>query len=380
LITLVIRSGFFTQFDLSIIRKYDIHFLHGAFVGDRRLSDASSFIRDVGSCCSSILFESDTVVVGSREGAINSWSIETGKQILGLELDGPISDLASSGDVLYTACSSNLVAIEISTGEVLWSTQLEGSSDSVAIWDGFIWALSSVYEIDISDYTESTLWKFNSQGDLIERWSFAEKGWHMGVNNGIEIGIGRPSCGIIKVGRDGILNYHSLAVPSPVTIGCDGSETTIFGLSDGSICNSEGDLCGKASGLVTSIISIDDGWASGDRNGRILWGEKEIELDREVLSLGVAPNGVDLWVQTWEDKSRFLSISPRGDYSQIFEHPDRIMVCDFKEEAIVFGDESGRVFLVEERYENRFDQEDMKLGHREEERNLLKERLRRLRE
>ncbi len=348
-------------------------------MGDRRLSDASSFIRDIGSCCSSILFDSGTVIVGSKEGAIKSWSIETGKQILGLDLDGPISDFAVSGEVLFASCSSKLAAINIATGEVLWSSQLEGSSDSVTIWDGFVWALSSVYEIDISDYTESTLWKFNTQGELIERWSFAEKGWHLGVNNGIEIGIGRPSCGFIKVGRDGVLNYHSLAVASPVTIGCDGSETIIFGLSDGSICNSEGDLCGKGSGLVTAIISIDGGWASGDRNGRILWGEKEIELDSEVLSLGVAPNGVDLWVQTWEDKSRFLSISPEGTYSQVFEHLDRIVVCDFKEKAIVFGDEAGRVFLVEERYENRFDRGDVGPGHREEERNLLMERLRRLR-
>ena len=82
-------------------------------MGDRRLSDASSFIRDVGSCCSSILFDSDTVVVGSKEGAIKSWSIETGEQILGLELDGPISDLAVSGEVLYASCSYNLVAIKI---------------------------------------------------------------------------------------------------------------------------------------------------------------------------------------------------------------------------------------------------------------------------
>ena len=51
---------------------------------------------------------------------------------------------------------------------------------------------------------------------------------------------------------------------------------------------------------MTSIISIDDGWASGDRNGRVLWGEEEIELGREILSMGVAPNGVDLWDQTWE--------------------------------------------------------------------------------
>ena len=362
------------------IRKYDIQFLHRAFVGDRSLRDASSLIRDVGGCCSSILFESDTVIVGSKDGAIKSWSIETGKQMLGLELDGPISDLAILGEILYVSCSSILVAVEISTGEVLWSSQLEGSSDSVTIWDGFIWALSSVYEIDISDYTESTLWKFNSRGELIERWSFAEKGWHMGVNNGIEIGIGRPSCGFIRVGGDGILNYHSLAVASPVTIGCDGAETIIFGLSDGSICNSEGDLCGKGSGLVTSIISIDDGWASGDRNGLILWGEEEIELGSEILSMGVAPNGVDLWVQTWEDKSRFLSISPGGAYSQVFEHQDRIVVSDFKEGVLVFGDQLGRVFLVEERYENRFDREDMESGHEEVERNLLMERLRRLRE
>ena len=365
---------------MSIIRKYDIHLLHRAFVGGRSLSDASSFIRDVGSCCSSILFESDTVVVGSKDGAIKSWSIETGEQILGLEFDGPISDLAVSEEVLYAACSSLLVAVEISTGEVLWRSQLEGSSDSVTIWGGFIWALSSVYEIDISDYTESTLWKFNSRGELIERWSFAEKGWHMGVNNGIEIGIGRPSCGFIKVGRDGILNYHSLAVASPVTIGCDGTETIIFGLSDGSICNSEGDLCGKGSGLVTSIISIDDGWASGDQNGRILWGEEEIELGSEILSLGVAPNGVDLWVQTWENKSRIFSISPGGVHSQVLEHPDRIVLCDFKEGGLVFGDQVGRVFLVEERYESRFDQGSMESLQREGKRNLLMERLRRLRE
>lgn len=347
---------------------------------DRRLSDASSFIRDIGSCCSSILFESDIVVVGSKEGAIKSWSIETGEQILGLDLDGPISDLAISGELLFASCSSKLVAINIATREVLWSSQLEGSSDSVTIWNGFVWALSSVYEIDISDYTESTLWKFNTQGELIERWSFAEKGWHLGVNSGIEIGIGRPSCGFIKVGRDGVLNYHSLAVAYPVTIGCDGSETIVYGLSDGSICNSEGDLCGKGSGLLTAIISVDGGWASGDQNGRVLWGEKKIELDSEVLSLGVAPNGFDLWVQTWEDKSRFLSISPDGTYLQVFEHPDRIVVCDFREKAIVFGDEAGRVFLVEERYENRFDQGDVGLGHREGERNLLMERLRKLRE
>ena len=34
-----------------------------------------------------------------------------------------------------------------------------------------------------------------------------------------------------------------------------------------------------------------------------------------------------------------LSISPGGDYSQVFEHPDRIVVSDFKEGGLVFGDQ-----------------------------------------
>ena len=344
----------------------------------RNLGDASSFIRDLGSCCSAILFGSDIVIAGSKEGVIRAWSIETGQLVFELELAGPISDLAISEDILYVSCSSNLVAIAINSGEILWNSSLEGSSDSVVTWNGFIWALSSVYEIDISDYTESTLWKFNDRGSLVERWSFAEKGWHMGVDEGIVIGMGRPSCGFVRVNEDSV-EHLPLAVSSPVTIGCDKSDMTIFGLSDGSICNSKGELCGKVGESITSLICLEDGWACGDRQGLVLRNGTEIDLNREILTLGVGPNGTDLWASVWEDMSSFLSISPDGAHSEIFEHQERIVVCDFGKGGIAFGDLSGRVFLVEERFENRFDQENQHLEVQETERNLLRERLRRLR-
>ena len=97
------------------------------------------------------------------------------------------------------------------------------------------------------------------------------------------------------------------------------------------------------------------------------------------MTLGVGPNGTDLWALVWEDMSSFFSISPDGAHSEIFEHQERIVVCDFGKGGIVFGDLSGRVFLVEERFENRFDQENQHLEGQETERNLLRERLRRLR-
>ena len=70
----------------------------------RNLGDASSFIRDLGSCCSAIMFGSDIVIAGSKEGVIRAWSIETGQLVFELELAGPISDLAISEDILYVSC------------------------------------------------------------------------------------------------------------------------------------------------------------------------------------------------------------------------------------------------------------------------------------
>lgn len=346
----------------------------------RGLSEASSFIRDVGSRCSAILFESDLIIAGSKEGVIKSWSIGTGQQVFDLKLEGPISDLVISDGILYVSCSSNLVAISIVSGEILWDSVLEGASDSVVVWNGFVWALSSVYEIDISDYTESTLWKFDVRGELVERWSFAEKGWHMGVNGGIVIGMGRPSCGYIKVSENGVPEHHNLAVSSPVTIGCDISEMTVFGLSDGSICNTEGELCGKVSGAITSLISVNGGWACGDQYGLILREGVQTAFGKETLSLGVGPNGLDLWASVWDGKSIFLSVSQDGVHSEIFEHKDRIVISGFMNGAIAFGDEHGRVFLVEERYENRFDQEGDQPEGPVKDKNIMMERLRRLRE
>ncbi|DAC42278.1 MAG TPA: hypothetical protein HA315_05695 [Candidatus Thalassarchaeaceae archaeon] len=344
----------------------------------RNLGDASSFIRDLGSCCSAILFGADIVIAGSKEGVIRSWSIETGQLVFDLEIEGPISDLAISQDILYVSCSSNLVAISMNSGKILWNSSLEGSSDSVVTWNGFIWALSSVYEIDISDYTESTLWKFNDHGSLVERWSFAEKGWHMGVDDGIVIGMGRPSCGFVRVNESGV-EHMPLVTSSPVTIGCDSSNMAIFGLSDGSICNSKGELYGRVGEMITSLISLEDGWACGDQQGLILRNGTEIDLNREILSLGVGPNGNDLWASVWEDKSSFLSISPDGSHSEIFKHHERIVVCGYGGGGIAFGDVAGKVFLVEERFENRFDQEDQHPEDQETEINHLRERLRRLR-
>ena len=39
--------------------------------------------------------------------------------------------------------------------------ELEGASDYVLAVEGSIWATSSVYEIEVGDYTESSIWRFN---------------------------------------------------------------------------------------------------------------------------------------------------------------------------------------------------------------------------
>ena len=121
----------------------------------RSLESVSSFERGLGSACTALRFGEGNLLAGSQEGALVCWSVDSGDELWRVEVDGPISDLALEGDRVYVAASSDLHVIDVGSGEVVWSHALEGASDYVRVYEGVIWASSSVYEIEISDYTES---------------------------------------------------------------------------------------------------------------------------------------------------------------------------------------------------------------------------------
>ena len=161
----------------------------------RSLESVSSFERGLGSACTALRFGDGNLLAGSQEGALACWSMDSGNELWRVEIDGPISDLVLEGNRVYAAASSDLHVFDVDDGEIVWSRALEGASDYVRVHDGVVWASSSVYEIEISDYTESTVWMFDSSGSLQQRWTFSERAWHLDLHNdgGVLLGIGQAA-------------------------------------------------------------------------------------------------------------------------------------------------------------------------------------------
>ena len=147
------------------------------------LESVSSLKRDLGSACTVLRIDGGNLLGGSQEGTLACWSVESGNERWRVEVDGPISDIALDDNRVYAAASSDLHVLDANSGEAIWSRPLEGASDYVQVSEGGIWAASSVYEIEISDYVESTVWMFDSEGSLQQRWSFPERAWYFGLHN-----------------------------------------------------------------------------------------------------------------------------------------------------------------------------------------------------
>ena len=121
------------------------------------LEAISSYVRDLSSPCSALLLVEDLLFAGSHDGLLVSWEASSGVERWRVSISGPISDISVDSGSVYVAASDSLHAVDIANGSLLWNIKLEGASDYVLAADGNIWATSSVYELEVADFIESTL-------------------------------------------------------------------------------------------------------------------------------------------------------------------------------------------------------------------------------
>ena len=306
-------------------------------------------------------------------------------------MTGPISDLAVSDGRVYAAASSDLHALNASNGDVIWSRPLEGASDYVQVGDGIVWAASSVYEIEISDYTETTVWMFDSEGSLKERWTFPERAWHFGLHDdgGVLLGLGRPRCGLLWIRSDEGASHHSLMRISPVTVGaCGSGGRFLLGHSDGSVSvvvDSAAEASEERSSPVRAICSSNQDWFSGHDSGEVVssrgWA---ISAPGAVESLAVGPSGSEgggIWVSRWNGATSSVVIvdAAAGSVLLELEHGHRIRHIQSANGNIALGDSSGRIHLIEEGVLSRRLEEVVGESGDDERRSRLMERLRQFR-
>tara|TARA_Y100001960_G_C14703899_1_gene843263 strand:+ start:232 stop:1308 length:1077 start_codon:yes stop_codon:yes gene_type:complete len=316
------------------------------------LENIASFVRDLGGACSSILMKNDFLFAGSHDGMLICWNNNTGDELWRSKVTGPINDIALDENMVLITASANIHAFNLEDGLILWSRELEGASDFVVVKDSVIWASSSVYELEVADFIESTIWNFNKNGDEVERWVIEERPWILGLNEKEEVllGLGRPRCGYIRIRIGQKPEHIILETDSPVTCGCCNSPNNfVFGHANGSVSvvNEEkhSTYSNDDQSLITAVMNFQEGWIAGNENG-ILYAHNQIKTRSGSIDALAECSGY-AWASSWNGRnSTLLRWNLEGNELEI-SHDSRLrQICSYNEK-LVLGDYFGRVFLVE---------------------------------
>ena len=83
----------------------------------RPIEDLASFVRDLGSECTTLNMGDNFLLAGSKIGRITLWDTNTGQEKWTTEVEGPISDLGID-ERIYLTASAELHAIDKENGVI----------------------------------------------------------------------------------------------------------------------------------------------------------------------------------------------------------------------------------------------------------------------
>lgn len=349
----------------------------------RPIEDLASFVRDLGSECTTLNMGDNFLLAGSKIGRITLWDTDTGQEKWTTDVEGPISDLGVDQRIYLTA-SAELHAIDKENGTIEWSVDIGGSSDMIEINEEKIFVTSSLYEIEVQDYTETTFLIFDKSGTLITTINFEEKPWFMGKqNHKIILGIGRPRCGILTVDGEYDISHSRTDGDSPVNMGIKTNNGFLLGHSNGSITEiidggRKSIQCGNDS--ITAMNSAGFSWQVGDKNGNIFssdgWRKK---LGNRINSIVEAKHHI--WVSVTSEKNTVYLLDKKdGDIKHQFSHNNKIQLMELTDDNLAISDEEGKIMFFDMKTLDKRIKTVVEVSKDLERRNLLKKRLRALRE
>lgn len=357
-------------------------------MNDYKLLEISSFIRNIKTECTVLKFHEDFLIAGSHGGLLSCWDTITGLEKWSNDFEGPCSEIIIEQGLIYLAEEGNIHCINLESGESLWSNQIDGLSEFIKIYDESIWVGSAVYDLQISNYSESGIWEFNKNGTFIKKIELNSKPWFFDVTDfGIFVGLSRPLCGYGKINTEREIEYYNLVNKNPVTTGICHENIIFLGHSDGnvSIIGDKIEERKNTKNMPVKCFEYHKGVVIGLESGNIYsengW---EIDLQKELDVISSAPsnNEIDyLWASLWDGQSSIHSIdNDSGEIKFGIQHSSRIRKIICSNDFIALGDSEGKIFVIENNVLQRrlkSKPEDIEI---DEKRALLRERLRRLRE
>ncbi len=347
----------------------------------RDLRDIAWFERTLDAGISTLHLDDNRVIAGDWDGGIHCWNLE-GETQWQVETSNRVSAFAIGGDSLYAVCGRDLVSIELESGEIKWDYELEGSSDLVACTpDGAtVLATSSIFDLEMNDFIESSFWRFNAEGKLLFQDSIDERPWSITMrNDGVAfLPLSRPRCGMIRAAPNE-LHHTPLPTNSPATCGTSAKSHMVIGHVDGTLtCIDDGmvmddDTYTNQPGSIESIsatepgflvsISIEPGAAgsgfggaegvarSYDENGKLLW-QIETELGRNIEHVMYGPRVNDqasAWIVSWDKRQSRTEVRTSSDGGPLFHANSnhRVTSIQGNKEYLVLGFEDGTIYVIQ---------------------------------
>ncbi len=335
------------------------------------ISDYAWFVRDLPAAASSVLLGKSRLYAGDWNGYLCCWSDEGGL-LWTAQAEDRVEGMCGASEAkppfICATAGSKVNCIDAASGEERWNHQLIGSSDLVTCSDdgNRVLATSSVYEIELNDFIESTCWRFDGDGNLVRQDTFEERPWHLILDQAgaARMGVGRPRCGLIMQTDDEITHLN-LAEDDPILCGATASGKTVFGHASGliSLLSKNGKkMKSLFDGSEESVLTLqsdgkmviaggDDGMARAvSCKGGETWA---VDLGRPLDECTIAFEILgekSCWVATWNGIQASLWVlgSESGKVHVEFDNLPRIHTLTSRGDRVAVGIDDGRVMLFNE--------------------------------
>ena len=378
----------------------------------RELSELAWFQRNLDVGVSVLHLDDKRLIAGDWDGGIHCWDLE-GENLWQAKTSNRVSSMALGGDNLFAVCGRDIVCIDIPSGNIRWNVELEGSSDLVACTpDGStILATSSIFDLEMNDFLESTFWRFNGEGELLRQDSIDERPWSIEMrSDGVAfLPLGRPRCGMIRAAEDG-LHHTPLPTDSPATCGFTGESHMVIGHADGTLTAvddgmvMDDDTYTNQPGSIESISATEPGFlvatsiepgsagagfggAEGiarayNQKGGLLW-QIETPLGRNIDHVVYGPvidEITSAWISSWDDRISQTEVRsiPSGNPILQIEMKSRVNSIVGNSGYLAIGFADGDLYLLQGTLLTRRLASEAK-SESDEHRSSMAEKLRRLR-
>ena len=345
--------------------------------------------RSLGESVSALHLEQEVgIFAGGWNGCLKHWDAE-GELMWTAILPDRITVLALHGGNVFATAGLHVVCLEAATGEQRWSYALEGSADSLSVFDNHLYAVSSVYDIEHNDFLESAVWNFSFDGTMNWIQRMDERPWTLlEYNSKLWIGLGRPKCGFSAIDAKGELTHTSTDTDSPITCGSSTPSTMLFGHANGAVSDEKGKILFLEKSSIETLYAISKGYIATLEDGTLLYRMADTEVWAESGTPVTAQTGGFLyqgqpthWCGRWSGTQGTVEVRNLNTGELLTSSQSgRCESSASDSTRLALGFETGEVCLWEQDMFERRMSKDSQKEKKDERKTALQEKLRALRD